>query len=338
MKVAAFGRTQWLYDSVIALGAAGHDVVLIGTCPAAPEYTVSEHDFARLASDLGVPFFCDVSINREEYVSLARSSGAQIAISVNWPTLIGAPMREVLEHGVINAHAGDLPRYRGNACPNWAILTGESSVVLTLHRMVDQLDAGPVFLKKALLMTERTYISDVYKFLDRAIPCAYVDVVAGLESGTLRPEEQSDLPGHSLRCYPRIPDDGEIDWREPAKSLDRLVRASAEPFPGAFSFVGDVRLTVWRAHAGVVDNPVLGVPGHVVLVDANTGEVCVLAGAGVLVLEEVEIAGVRGKAANLIRSTRTRMGGRSTPKYLEELSRRVELLEEQVALMQGERR
>lgn len=311
--------------------ARGHELVLVGTAPAAPEYTVGPAEFAALAEDAGAAYFCDAAVNRPEYVELAGASGAAVAISVNWPTLIGAEMLARFEHGVVNAHAGDLPRFRGNATPNWAILAGEDRVVLSLHRMVEELDAGPILAQRAFPLTDATYVADVYRFLAQAVPELFVEVLDGLEAGTIVARDQPDGPELSLRCFPRQPGDGEIDWSRPAVDLARLVRASAEPFAGAYSYLGTDKVVVWRAHAEELGYPALGVPGQVVDIRAAAGEVAVLAGEGLLVLEVVgtEQAG-RRPAAEVVRSTRTRFG-MDVAGQLAGLLHRIRELEEIVA-------
>ena len=329
MRIAALGRTHWLSDSIHALRNAGHEIVLIGTGPAAPEYSVSEKDFEALASELGCPYFCDVSLNRDEHLARIDAAGADMAISVNWPTLIGRAVIDRFRHGIVNAHAGDLPRYRGNACPNWAILSGEDKVVLTLHQMGEGLDDGPVLLKKVIPLTQESYIGDIYRLLTEAIPKAYVEAIDGLSRGTLKPEPQTRDPSVSLRCFPRIPQDAEIDWALPATALARLVRASAEPFRGAFTHLGEVPLTIWRARAGVLGYPALGLPGQVVSVDAKTGEVAVLTGEGTLLLEVVESDGGRIAPSSIIRSGRIRLG-RHLSERVGELERKVAVLESRI--------
>lgn len=330
MKVAAVGRTRWLYDTVLAVAAAGHEVVLVGTCPAAPEYSVDTGDFARLAAGLGADYFCDTAINRPERLAAAERSGAEVAISVNWPSLIGGRFLGAFEHGVINAHAGDLPRFRGNATPSWAILAGENEVVLSLHRMTTELDAGPVLLQRSFPLTERTYVGDVHAFLGDALPTMFVEVLDALADGRAVPRAQPLDPSVSLRCFPRLPRDGEIDWSRRAEELSRLVRASAEPFAGAYSFVGPSRLVVWRARSGRLPYPYLGVPGQVAERNPEHGEVAVLTGDGVLVLEEVEWPpGTRGRATDLLRSTRTRLG-LDVAGELARLAERVEQLEQRL--------
>jgi UDP-4-amino-4-deoxy-L-arabinose formyltransferase/UDP-glucuronic acid dehydrogenase (UDP-4-keto-hexauronic acid decarboxylating) len=316
-------------DAVVACAAAGHEPVLIGTCPAAPEYGAGESDFERLAESFGCPFFADADANRPEIVDLAARAGAGVAISMNWLTLIGSELRAQFAHGVVNAHAGDVPRYRGNAVPNWAILNGEPEVVLTLHEMSDELDAGPVLLKRGFPLGADTYIGDVYAFLVTAVPEAFVAVLDGLGDGSVRPTPQPDDPALALRCHPRRPEDGRLDWRQPAEALARLVRASAEPFAGAFTHLDGRRLTVWRARPATPRTPVLGVPGQVVAIDRSAGTVEVLTGDGTLVVAEVEADGVRGPAGEAVSSLRTRLG-LDAERELERLAERVAELEAQL--------
>lgn len=299
----------------------------MGTAPAAPGYDVTADDFARLAAAAGARHFCDPSINRPAYLEMATASGAEVAISVNWPTLIGPGMLGRFAHGVVNAHAGDLPRFRGNATPNWAILAGEDAVVVTLHRMVTELDAGPVLARRSFALTPSTYVSEVYEFLARTVPELFVDVLDGLAAGTLVARDQPVAPEVSLRCFPRQPRDGEMDWVRPAEELARLVRASGDPFAGAYSYLGTDRVVVWRARAEVLGYPHLGVAGQVVEIRRAAGEVAVLCGEGVLVLEEVGTSeGARVPAAEHLRSTRLRLG-MDVPSEVAALARRVRELE-----------
>ena len=331
MKFAALGRTQWLYDSIRALVSAGHQIVLIGTCPAAPEYTVTEQDFIDLAKELGCPSFCTSAVNYSEYLKMIMDSGADIAVSVNWLTLIGRTILEQFKYGVINAHAGDLPRYRGNAVANWAILSGESKIVLTFHQMAIELDAGPILCQVDFPLTPETYIGEIFDFFKTGIPLGFVQVLKGFELGTIIPKPQPTDPAISLRCFPRIPRDSEINWQQPAELLARLVRASAEPFLGAYTFLEDEKLTIWRAYPSRLSYQYLGSPGQVAERNQKTGEVVVITGDGVLVLQEVESV-LRGRkpAGEIIRSIRVRLGFDYYERFVQ-LERRIHEAEEKIS-------
>ena len=327
MRVVAFGRTEWLYESIRCCAAAGHRIVLIGTCPAQPEYAVKEDDFVRLAGELGCPVFCDAAIHLPQYIDLIRESRGDVAISVNWLTLLRKQILDQFPYGVINAHAGDLPRFRGNACPNWAVLNGEKKLVLTLHRMDVALDSGPILLQRELDLTSLPYMKDIYRFMSDTIPEMFVEVLNGLASGKITPKEQPTDPALSLRCLPRLPSDGEVDWEQSAVGLGRLVRCSAEPFAGAYSFLDGQKVTIWRARPGRLPYGCLGIPGQIVEIRDPSGEVAVLTGDGVLVLEEVGTAsGDRVRPSEFIRSTRSRFG-RAAEQVLARLETRVSQLE-----------
>ncbi len=310
MKFAALGRTHLLFESIKLCLREGHQAVLIGTAEASPEYTVTASDFQHLASEVGCPFFLASGLLSAHQRRLLKESGAEIVISINWPTLLPTAVLNLPRYGVLNAHAGDLPRFRGNACPNWAILAGERQIVLTVHRMIRELDAGPILLQKAIPLSTETRIGDVYAALSEIVPQAFLDALNGIADGSVREHPQSEHLADSLRCFPRLPVDGEIDWKQPAEYIHRLVRASSEPFAGAYTYLGEERVIVWKAHVEQLPYPFLGVPGQIIERRAQTGAALVLTGDGVLALEEIESPPGSGRISptTLLISTRLRLG------------------------------
>jgi methionyl-tRNA formyltransferase len=311
MRFAALGRTHWLFDAIESCVAAGHDCGLIATAEAAPEYRRDESALEGLAGRLGCGFFLKGRDGGEgDLRSMIVDADAAVAISINWPLRLDAALRGLFPYGVLNCHAGDVPRYRGNACPNWAILNGEEQIAVSLMCMDDGIDTGPVLLKETIPVSEDTYIFDLYEVFDRIVPAQFAKALALLDAGDAVFEDQPNDPASVLRCYPRRPEDGRLDWTASAVALARLVRASAEPFAGAFcDLESGEKLTVWRARAAEHPGPFCAVPGQVAALDAERGEVAVLAADGLLILEEVETPEHgRGPATNVIRSTRSRLG------------------------------
>jgi len=301
-----------LYETIRRLAAAGHEITLIGTCKAAPEYDIREDDFRHLAERLGAAFLLTQDINCPESLERLRQARSDVAVSVNWINLVGREACGTFPHGILNAHAGELPRYRGNAPVAWAILQGEARVGVTIHQMdPEEVDAGPIVLTDHYPLTDSTYVGDVYQFMERRFPDLFVEAIAGITNGTIVARPQSSDPAMALRCYPRKPEDGFVDWAAGAAAIGRLVRASAEPFSGAFTDFRGERLTIWRARPRAWPCPSLAVPGHVVRRDRDTGEVGVATGDGLLILEEVESPGSgRCRPASLITSVRDRLGAR----------------------------
>lgn len=319
-----------LASAARALHEHGHPVVLVAA-PAGPVHAADRAAFAELAEELSCPWLAAADLASPAALAAIARSGAEVAVSVNWPTLVPPPALAAFTHGVLNAHAGDLPRYRGNATIAWAILAGEPQVVLTVHVMDAGLDSGPVLAKRSCAVDDSTYVGDVYAWCEENVPAMFVEVLDGLAGDTLTPVAQPGPPHTGLRCLPRVPADGWIEWTQDATALARLVRASAEPFHGAHTALGSDRLTVWRAHAEPLAYDHLGVPGQVLARRADSGEVTVLTGAGVLVLERVQLADAAPvTAAELLTSTRLRLG-LHVPAVLDDLLRRVAALERRLA-------
>jgi methionyl-tRNA formyltransferase len=311
VRIAILGRTHILYELVGVLEKAGHKIVLIGTCKEAPEYLVKVRDFELLAQKLQVPFFNDAQINKPEIVSLLKSVAADVAVTVNWLTVVGAAAVAAFKSGILNVHAGDLPRYRGNACPNWAVLMGESQIAVSIHFMEpDRLDSGDVLLKKYFSIGLKDRIMDIYERINKDIPEMYLKVIDDLEKGNILPVKQSENPLEALHCYTRKPSDGLIDWSKDAEYIDRLVRVSSEPFAGAYTFYNGIKIIVWGASHKKFDFPSLAVPGQVIKIDKKSGNVEVACGSNVLVLHMVQIDGEENRmpSAKLIKSIRDRLG------------------------------
>jgi methionyl-tRNA formyltransferase len=309
MKIAILGRTRWLIDAADACAAAGHSIVAVATARSESFYKCGSDDFSLLASRTGAHYLGEVSLNRPEVQAQLAATGADIALSINWPTIVGAEVIDLFAHGIVNAHCGDLPRYRGNACPNWAILNGDSHIGLCAHRMApDAVDAGPILLKDYLPVSVNTYIGDVYAWLDCRIPSLLAEAINGLSQGTVIPAPQPVDPALALRCYPRRAEDGRIDWRLNADALHRLVRASSRPFDGAFTHTADgQQLKIWRASPFANQYPYCAVPGQ--LLGQEEGDPVIACGAGALRLEEFEINGMQSSEAKAYigKSLRTRL-------------------------------
>ena len=261
-------------------------------------------------NELGAEYLLTQDLNTPESLAVLGRAQADVGVSVNWINLVGAAACEAFRFGILNAHAGDLPRYRGNAPIAWAILQGESRIGITIHQMLPgELDAGPILTTDHFPLDNRVYIGEVFGWLRRRMPLMFVEAIEGLGDGTLRPQPQPGEPSLALRCYPRQPKDGLIHWSATAAALSRLVRARAEPFAGAFTIFRGRRLVVWRASAEPWDCPSLAVPGQVVGRDPTSGELRVATGDGVLVLEEIQLDGEpRLAPANFIKSLHDRLG------------------------------
>lgn len=309
MKIAVLGRTSLLYKTMQLLTDNGHQIVLIGTCKAALEYDTKESDFEEYAKANCIPFFCNANLQEDSVAIMLEEAHADIAVSVNWINIIEEESIKLFKYGILNAHAGDLPRYRGNACPNWAIILGEERIAVSIHFMEPgMLDSGDILLKKFFTISRETRIGEVYQWMDNEIPYMFVEAISGLATETLLPERQSKDTSTWLRVYPRIPADSMIDWAQTRDTIERLVNASSEPFSGAYTYYRLQKLIVWRVHTEPWGSPSVAVPGQVVKRNFTSGEVAIACSDGVIWLEDVSLEGNRVRPYAVIKSMRDRMG------------------------------
>jgi methionyl-tRNA formyltransferase len=314
MRVLLLGTRKLGYDALLQLvNHPRHKVVGLVTEDYAITDGYSSEEFRALAVEHDIPFFKTEAINNDGFAHRVRDMNVDIGVSFYWKRLIRSPLVHVPRFGFINAHCSDLPRYRGFAVPSWQILLGEHEAFVTLHEVVDGVaDNGRICASGSVPIDESSTIGDIQRRLFQMAVDLLIPVLDGYEDKTLQPRAQDE--SRALLAYPRLPQDGQIDWRRPAIEIDRLVRALGPPYPGAFTFLHNdsgppQRLFVWRARILRDVLPFVGVPGHVVKNDANTGTSWVVTGDGLLGLESVQLeAGEPFAPGTSWRSVRMRLG------------------------------
>lgn len=290
LRIGVIGRTEMLLEAARRAQAEGHEIALVATCKPSGHELATEADFEALAKANGAPFLRHGDLTSEHGLNLIRQARCDLAISMNWLTLIPEHVRALFGLGVFNAHPGDLPRYKGNACPNWAILNGEDQIGLSIHQMEDELDSGAIAAKRFFAVQPQITIADVYAWLRTSVAEAFGEMIAAAAREQLRLTPQSAVPEDSLRCYPRRPEDGKIDWQQPLAAIDRLIRASSHPFAGAFAWLeGTRKVTILAAHPMLSREPFLAIPGQVAY--AVDGDPVIAANGGYLRLTDLRVDG-----------------------------------------------
>jgi len=307
MRVAIIGRTGALLETARVLIDAGCTIPLVISAPAAAHDPAGESRFRELATRLDAHYMPAATFDAAALDGVIAQRGAiDVGVSVNFPTVIGQDVIDRFRLGILNAHGGDLPRYRGNASQAWALLNGESRIGLCVHRMVGgELDSGDVVVRRHLPVTIDTRIGAVHSWMEETVPGLFAEAVQILQQPAPRFERQHH--GDALRGYPRRPEDGRIDWTRDRESILRLINASSEPYAGAFCTYRGEPIIIWRAALAHDDERYLAVPGQVARIERSTGAVDVITGNGKLRLFEVEWQGSRRQAASVITSIRERL-------------------------------
>ena len=308
MKIAIIGRSELLFDTAELLVKKGFETPLVITSKAAPEYKKKEEHFKNLAHTINATFIQTGKINSSEIINKIKSLGIiDLAVSINYSGVISNEVIDLFPLGILNAHGGDLPRYRGNACQAWAIINGEEKIGLCIHKMIGgELDSGDIISKAYFPVNINTRVGEAYKWMENEIPKLMLKSIKKLSDNSFKPEIQSDNPKDAIRTYPRNPDDGKIDWNCNAEYIIRLINASSEPFIGAFTQYNSLKVIIWRAKLFKDKENYLAIPGQIAKINKDTGSVVVITGKGKIEIEEIEINGERGRPSDFIKSIRKR--------------------------------
>jgi methionyl-tRNA formyltransferase len=299
----AIGRSRLLLDSVDYLATRGYRFGAIVTAPGNAEHDVGPADFEQLARRLDSDFFVTTDASSPDVGESLQRRGVAAGVTVNWQYVLPQGFLDLFTGALLNLHLGNLPDYKGNATVNWAILRGETEIHANVHRLVAALDAGDVLARRRIPLEENTYVGDVLAMATRLAPELFEEALRSLQADPAAYVVAGSPDG--LRCYPRLPQDGLIDWTQPAAAVCRLVRASSLPYPGAFSHLGARRVVIWRAQVAP-ETTFLAVPGHVLGAVGDTGRLRVACGEGAIDLEEVWADGEPIAPAELTRSIRAR--------------------------------
>lgn len=269
----------------------------------------------RLAESSGATLFNDTSLAGVDRA--VKQTDPDAVVVSSYDRILPADL--IGTRPFVNVHYAPLPRYRGRATVNWAIINGEPRCAISIHSLVPGLDAGGILFQQSLAIGPSDTVTDLYERLNAIQRDALADAVARrLQGDEGRPQDES----RATYACTRLPEDGEIDWSATTDAADRLVRALTDPFPGAFTWLGLRRLVIRRAEP--VDEPRYEgrVPGRVVRVDRCAGVVDVLTGDGALRLHEVDLDGAGPqRAADVITSVRQTLG-LSTARLMAALERR----------------
>jgi methionyl-tRNA formyltransferase len=289
MRIAIIGRTEILYDTALLLRQAGHEIRCILTAKEAPEYTRTAEDYGRLAAQWNVPFAQGPRIL--EHADFLRASGSEIAVSINYTGVVPQEVIDIFPLGVLNAHGGDLPRYRGNACQAWAILNGEDRIGLCVHRMIGgELDSGDIIARDYLPIDLTTKVTQAWNWMVERAPALMLEAVERLaRDPDYLLERQSKNPADALRCYPRRPEDGRINWKLRTIEILRLINASNKPYSGAYCDYEGRRLLIWDAALVEDDEVYCAIPGQVTAIADSY--IMVACGNGKLKIQKVQFQG-----------------------------------------------
>ncbi len=252
MKAVVFAYHNMGCTGIKALLAAGYTVQAVFTHVDDPAENRFFTSVARLCADLGLPVFAPEDVNHPLWVERIRALQPDIVFSFYYRDLLGDGILGLAPQGAYNLHGSLLPRYRGRAPVNWALLHGETETGVTLHRMVRRADAGDIAGQHRVAIDDDDTALTLHEKLNVAASYLLAELLPQIRRGEVALTPQDDRRATTFGR--RAPEDGRIDWQQPARRIYDLVRAVTEPYPGAFSSVGGRKFIVWCARALMLDH------------------------------------------------------------------------------------
>ena len=279
--------------SLERLLTAGHEVLGVYTQPDRPSGRGNRISFSavkELALERDLRLFQPAKIKTPEVLAEFKSLSAEITVVVAYGRILPEGFLDAFQNGAVNLHFSLLPKYRGAAPVNWAIVNGETTTGVTTIRMNTGLDTGDILLSREI---EIGADATAVELMDRLAAIGAEVLVETLEKiDIIKPVPQAHDEATFAPIMKR--EDGLIDWSMRSAEIAARVRGF-QPFPGSFTFHEGKRLNIWSARAMGADNNAPSVPGTIVSID--DGRLLVEAGSGTtLLIDEIQLEGKKRMA------------------------------------------
>ncbi|WP_113626606.1 bifunctional UDP-4-amino-4-deoxy-L-arabinose formyltransferase/UDP-glucuronic acid oxidase ArnA [Pectobacterium peruviense] len=245
MKAIVFAYHDIGCVGLEALALAGYEIQAVFTHSDAPGENHFYASVAKTAAGMDVPVFAPEDINHPLWVNRIRELAPDVIFSFYYRTLLSDDILQLPSFGAFNLHGSLLPRYRGRAPVNWVLVNGETQTGVTLHKMVSRADAGDIVAQSVVAIDDEDTALTLHGKCRTAAATLLAQQLPLIRSReiALTPQDESQASYFGRRTAA----DGLIDWQKSASEINNLIRAVTEPYPGAFTFLGERKVIIWRA-------------------------------------------------------------------------------------------
>ena len=315
MKIIFMGTPDFAVSALEALCRAGKDVILAVTQPDRQKgrgRKVIETPVKICAEKWGIPVYQPVRIREAEPIEKIRSLAPDLIVVAAFGQILPRELLDIPRLGCVNIHASLLPRLRGAAPIQWAVINGDKESGITLMQMNEGLDTGDILFQESVPIGPEETGESLYGKLAKLGGEMIVRHLPAIEAGQISPVQQDDEKSSYAPMLRK--EMGEIDWSQPAEQIARTLRGML-PWPGAYTYLDGHVLKVWRAEVGEMTDPALSgmlsgqdvLPGVVLGNDKKA--LYVRTADGVLALLEVQLQGKKRMTADaFLRGTRIPAG------------------------------
>ena len=285
MRLIFAGTPEFAARALAALHSAGHEIVLVLTQPDRPAgrgLKLAPGAVKELAQAHSLEVYQPASLKDAQTQQRLRALRADLIVVAAYGLILPEPVLAMARLGAVNIHASLLPRWRGAAPIQRAILAGDARTGISIMQMDRGLDTGPVLTAEAMPIAADDTSASLHHKLSELGARLIVSALARLERGQLHAQPQTEADASYAAKIVKA--EAEIDWREAAPVIERKVRAF-DPLPGAYTMLRGAGLKIWRARL----SPAEGAPGTIL--EAGPKGIVVACGAGSLRVLELQRAG-----------------------------------------------
>lgn len=301
LRVVYMGTPDFAVPALQALLESHHEVVGVFTQPdrkGGRGKRLLQPPVKRSAEAADVPVYQPRRVRgNAEALTTLKSWEPDVVVVAAYGQILPAEILELPRLGCVNIHASILPKYRGAAPINWAIVNGETQSGVTLMQMDEGLDTGPMLQTHTVDIPPEMTAQELHDALSELGALHLVDALDKLNSGALNPVAQEDEASSYAPMLSR--EDGRIDWEKPASALADHIRGFY-PWPGSFTVHSkDGDETVLKIHRATLSDERVGAakPGTILLADPGAARLVVASGEGAVEILELQAPGKRAMAA-----------------------------------------
>jgi methionyl-tRNA formyltransferase len=295
LRIVFAGTPDFAVPPLEALLASGHDVIAVYTQPDRPAgrgRKLVASPVKQAAELAGIPVYQPATLREDDVVNALAGLNPDLMVVVAYGLLLPRRVLEIPRLGCINIHASLLPRWRGAAPIQRAVLAGDDRTGVAIMRMEAGLDTGPVYLARETEIGPRQTSGELHDRLSALGAEALIAALPGIADGTLQPQVQDGSAATYAHKIEKA--EGRIDWQRPAGEIGRQVRAF-NPWPVAFTTLDGETLRIWDAEPVAATSGGATPPGKVV--GAAKEGIDVATGDGVLRIKTMQLAGKRAMSA-----------------------------------------
>ena len=285
MNIVFMGTPEFAVPSLRGLINSKHEVVCVVCQPDRPKgrgRKLTSPPVKLLAHENSIPVLQPEKIRTDEFYKKLVSFNPELICVTAYGRIIPPNILELPKYGCINVHASLLPKYRGAAPVNWAIINGEKRTGVTTMFMDEGMDTGDMLLKKEVGIKDDENSEQLSEKLSVIGAELLMETLEKLEKDELSPEKQSDAEATYAPIIKK--DIGKIDWEKSAGEINNLIRGT-QPWPGAFTTYGGKNLKIFKAKLDITE----GEPGKVI--QSENGKLIVGAGKNSLDILELQLEG-----------------------------------------------